>query len=409
MKKNLSLWTLFLVVFLDLLGIGIIIPILPLVFFETQLLPPEVSHATVNILLGFLIASYPFAQFFGAPILGAIADRYGRRPVLLLSLLGAAFGYALFAFGLVIGSVWLLFFSRILAGFMAGNLAVVKSIIVDISDKKSMVKNFGLIGMGFGLGFILGPFIGGNLANPNLVSWFNPATPFWFATILLAVNICFVYFRIPETLSSPSHIHITPWTGFVNIKKALSMPTLNMIFISYFLFMFGFSFFTQFFPVYMHDKFNATPSQIGTLFAFLGIWIAIAQGFLVRLFTSIKPANILRFTFFFGSVLVLLHIFPTKIWMLFVIAPFMAINNGLNMPNVSALLSSHATKESQGEIMGIEQSLLSLAMTIPAVISGFVITYGTSLTIVLGSFFIFFGWLVFVWKYQESEQKFSEV
>src|SRR3989338_6144821 len=130
MKKQLSLWTLFLVVFLDLLGIGIIIPILPLVFFETQLLPSDVSHATVNILLGFLIASYPFSQFFGAPILGAVADRYGRRPVLLLSLLGAAFGYALFGLGLVLGSVWLLFFSRILAGFMAGNLAVVKSIIV---------------------------------------------------------------------------------------------------------------------------------------------------------------------------------------------------------------------------------------------------------------------------------------
>src|SRR3989344_4109313 len=165
MGKKLSLWTLFLVVFLDMLGIGIIIPILPLVFYETSLLPAGTSLSATNILLGFLIASYPLAQFFGAPILGAIADRYGRRPVLLLSLLGAAFGYALFAFGLVIGSVWLLFFSRILAGFMAGNLAVVKSIIADISDKRSMVKNFGLIGMGFGLGFILGPFIGGNLAN----------------------------------------------------------------------------------------------------------------------------------------------------------------------------------------------------------------------------------------------------
>ena len=87
----------------------------------------------------------------------------------------------------------------------------------------------------------------------------------------------------------------------------------------------------------------------------------------------------------------------------------MAINNGLNMPNVSALLSSHATKESQGEIMGIEQSLLSLAMTIPAVISGFVITYGTSLTIILGSFFIFFGWVFFMWKYKDSSEKFSEV
>ena len=95
--------------------------------------------------------------------------------------------------------------------------------------------------------------------------------------------------------------------------------------------------------------------------------------------------------------------------MLFVIAPFLAINNGLNMPNVSALLSSHATKESQGEIMGIEQSLLSLAMTIPAIISGFVISYGTSLVLVLGSLFIFLGWIFFLFKYEETKEKFSEV
>lgn len=410
MEKKVSLWSLFFVVFLDLLGIGIIIPILPLVFYETSLLPTGTSTATIDILLGLLIASYPFAQFFGAPILGAVADKHGRKPVLLLSLAGAALGYGLFGLGLVIGSVPLLFFSRMLAGFMAGNLAVVKAIIADISDMKSRVKNFGMIGMAFGMGFILGPFLGGVLVNSNLVSWFNPSTPFWFATLLLIVNIAFVHFSIKETLVTPSHIRITPWTGFTNIRRAFSMPTVNVLFLSFFLWIFGFSFFSQFFPVYLHDKYGATPSQIGMIFAYIGIWIAFAQGVVVRPFAKrFRPASILKFTILFISIIVLSMIFPTKLWMLYFIFPFMALNNGLTHPNFSALFSSHATKDSQGEIMGIEQSLTSLAMTIPAVIAGFAISFGTSLVLILGSFFIFLAWLVFVLKYKETREKFSEV
>ncbi len=410
MRKQLSLWTLFFVVFLDLLGIGIIIPILPLVFYETSLMPAGTPEATINILLGLLIASYPFAQFFGAPILGAVADKYGRRPVLLLSLLGAAIGYGLFGLGLVIGSVPLLFASRMFAGFMAGNLAVVKSIIADISDQKSIVKNFGLIGMGFGLGFILGPFLGGVLTNPHLVSWFSPSTPFWFATLVLLANILFVYFRIEETLQKPSEIRITPWTGFANIRKAFSMPRINVVFLSFFLLMFGFSFFSQFFPVYMHDKYGATPSQIGIIFAYVGIWIAFAQGVFVRPFAKrFKPASILKFTLLFISIAVFLLIFPTELWMLYFIMPFIALCNGLNIPNFSALFSGHASKESRGEIMGIEQSLTSLAMTIPALIAGFAISFGTSLVIILGSFFLFLAWVVFTWKYREGGQTYPRL
>ncbi len=410
MEKKVSLGSLFFVVFLDLLGIGIIIPILPLVFYETSLLPEGTSIYTIDILLGLLLASYPFAQFFGAPILGAVADKHGRKPVLLLSLAGAAIGYALFGLGLVIGSVSLLFFSRMLAGFMAGNLAVVKAIIADTSDQKSRVKNFGMIGMAFGMGFILGPFLGGTLADPNLVWWFSPSTPFWFATLLLLINIIFVHFNIKETLVTPSHIRITPWTGFINIRKAFSMPTINVVFISFFLWIFGFSFFTQFFPVYLHDKYGATPSQIGMIFAYMGVWIAFAQGVFVRPFAErFKPASILKFTILFSSLLVLSMAFPTALWMLYFLFPFMALNNGLTHPNFSALFSIHATRESQGEIMGIEQSLTSLAMTIPAIIAGFAISFGTSLVLFLGSFFIFLAWLVFVLKYKETREKFSEV
>lgn len=224
------------------------------------------------------------------------------------------------------------------------------------------------------------------------------------------MNIFFVFLRIPETLPKPSEIHITPWTGFRNVQKAIAMPTLNTIFLSFFLWMFGFSFFTQFFPVYLHDTFGATPSQIGLIFAYVGVWIAFAQGVFVRPFAKrFKPRAILRCTLLFSSIIVLSLILPSKFWMLYLIFPFMALNNGLSMPNFSALFSSHATRESQGEIMGMEQSVTSLAMTIPAVISGFAISFGTSLVLILGSFFIFLGWLVFFFFYKDGTEKFSEV
>ena len=408
MKKKISLWTLFLVVFLDLLVIGIIIPILPLVFFHTDILSGSVLDSARNILLGLLIASYPFAQFFGAPLLGALADRYGRRPVLLISLFGAAAGYLLFGLGLLISNVYILFSSRILAGFTAGNVAVVKSIIADVSDEKSKVKNFGLIGMGFGLGFIFGPFLGGILTNNNLVSWFDASTPFWFAAILLFANIIFVFLMVEETLISKSKIKINALTGFVNIKKAFSMPAVNIIFLSYFLLMFGFSFFAQFFPVFLHDKFGYTPSQVGFLFGFVGIWIALAQGVFIRpVAKRYLPQQVVRVTMLSVSVFLMLILLPKNHLMLYFILPFVAISNGMNIPNFSALFSNNAAKESQGEILGIEQSVLSLAMTIPAVISGFAISISSSLPIMLASFFIFIAWAVFALFYRERRKKFS--
>ena len=410
MERRFSLAALFFVVFIDLVGIGIIIPILPIIFLQSNM-GHESAILTKTFLLGLLLASYPFAQFFGAPILGALSDKHGRKPMLLISLIGACVGYSLFAIGLMINNIFLLFFSRILAGFTAGNIAVVKSIIADKSDEKSKVKNFGLIGMSFGLGFILGPFLGGVLSDSSLVSWFNIQTPFWFASLLLFLNSIFVLAFIAETLPKASKVSITLFTGFKNVKKAFLMPHVGIVFLAYFLFMFGFSFFTQFFPVFLYDKFSYTSSQIGMLFAYVGVWIAFAQGVLIRpIAKRFKPHSVLRYSFFAISVILLLILIPKKAYELYFILPFMAICNGMNLPNFSALFSNHAGKDSQGEILGIEQSVLSFAMTIPPIIAGITVSISTSLPILLGSFFIFIGWLVFAVFYKEKKKEiFKEV
>ena len=169
----------FLTVFIDLLGATIVLPILAPLFLDFQhgIMPMAVQAGTDmaavtrerTILFGLLIASFPLAQFFGAPLLGTWADRVGRKKVLSISLLGTLIGYILFALGIHYKLVWLLFFARILDGFTGGNISIAFSAISDVSTPESKTRNFGLIGMAFGLGFIIGPYIGGKLADPGVV------------------------------------------------------------------------------------------------------------------------------------------------------------------------------------------------------------------------------------------------
>ena len=168
MKKNrASIIPIIFTVFLDLLGLGIIIPILPAVLLDPfgGILPWTCTYPVRIMLYGFLVASYPIAQFFGAPILGTLSDGHGRKKILLISLLGTLLGYIIFLIGILDQNVGLLFVGRLIDGFTGGNISVAQSAIADISDEKSKARNFGLIGMSFGLGFVIGPFIGGKLSD----------------------------------------------------------------------------------------------------------------------------------------------------------------------------------------------------------------------------------------------------
>ncbi|MGZ4048911.1 MAG: MFS transporter, partial [Bacteroidia bacterium] len=149
------LFTIFLTVFIDMLGVGIVIPVIAALLMDPgySMLPAATSISTRTILLGFLIAAYPLAQFFGAPMLGALSDRYGRRKLLGLSLFGTLIGYLLFATAILEHNIFMLFASRILDGFTGGNISVALSAISDFSDEKSKSKNFGMVGAAFGLGF----------------------------------------------------------------------------------------------------------------------------------------------------------------------------------------------------------------------------------------------------------------
>lgn len=406
------LWTLFFTIFLDLLGMGLAIPILaPLMISPSGILPADMSLQTRTILYGFLVATYPLFQFFGAPIFGALSDRYGRRPIITIALCGTLLGYLLTGYGIVTGQVWLIFLSRALDGFTGGNISAAQSAIADVSEPQEKARNFGLIGMAFGLGFILGPFMGGKLADPAVVSWFTSSTPFWGAAILAGLNILLVWRFLPETLHTRVHTRLSLFTGFRNIRRAFQFPHLRTILLVSFLLVLGFNFFTQFFQVMLIDRFKFTQSDIGDLYAYMGLWIAITQGLINRpLSRWFKPEQIVSVSALTLAAALPFLLLPERVAFIYLVFPFIAVSNGLTHPNATAIVSNLAGPESQGEILGINQSLQSLAMALPPLIAGFVATLHPGLPTIIGSGLVFLAWMLFVFVFRRrSRALFHEV
>ncbi len=422
-KRNSSpLIPIFITVFLDMLGVGIIIPVIPALFFEanSDFFAPDISREFRSVVYGFLIASFPFMQFFGAPLLGSLSDRFGRKPLLTLSLTGTMLGYLLFAYAIGQGNLALLFISRMLPGFTGGNISIVYSAIADVSDEKSRPKNFGLVGMSFGLGFILGPTMGGIMADDTVVSWFNPATPFWFTAILTFLNILLVQFNFRETLPSKLEAD-APQTrlrqnlnklkskrpkdfkwkslfkGFRNVATSFREPRLRVIFSVVLLLSLGFSFFTQFFSVLLIEKFSYSEKDIGLLFGWVGVWLVFTQGVIVRrLSKMVAPKKILMFSILALGLAVGAILLPNEAFWFYFINPCVAISQGVTSPNLTTVVSVQAGPDRQGEVLGINQSMLSMGQIIPPLIAGYLNTISGSLPILMGSMVIISGWLVYV-------------
>ena len=406
MKSSKSfLISIFLTAFLDMLGIGIIIPVLPAVFYSKDALHFYHVQSATEIRWAYclLMASYSFMLFFGAPILGTLSDRFGRKKIIQISLIGTAVGYALFSFALNLESITLLYLSRIIPGFFAGSLSVLFSAISDVSSPEDKPKNFALVGIAFGTGFVLGPAIGGILSDKTILSWFNLTTPFIFATCLAILNFLLVHFFFIETSTTFKKSKLTFFKGVENIKKAFSASNLRVLFSISFLSTLGFSFFTQFFSVFMFQKFGCSQKTIGLIFGWVGLWIIFTQGFILRrLVVKYQPSEIVSKTMLFMGLGIIAMAFPNAIWGILVCNVVVAISQGLNSPNLLSLVSKQAKPEQQGEIMGINQSMQSVGQFIPPLIVAIFGENLTSFPIIIAGIFIVIAWMVFILFYHNK-------
>lgn len=393
------LFTIFLTIFIDMLGVGVIIPILPVLFFEadSSLFGPDVAPAARSVIYGFLIAAYPLLQFFGAPVLGSLSDQYGRKPVLLISLVGTLVGYLLFAYAIHESILWLLFAARMLPGFTGGNIAVIFSSIADVSTPAERTKNFGLVGAAFGIGFVLGPTIGGLLADGDLVSWFSPTVPLLFVAGLTVLNIILVVTAFPETLRARLQTKLDAFSGFRNIATAFASPRLREIFAVVLLISLGFTFFTQFFSVYLIQEFGWEERQVGFLFGWVGIWLAITQGLIVRRMAGrVLPAKALQYSIAGVSVAIALLLVPQEDWLFYAINPLIALAYGITSPNLTSVVSEQAGPQEQGQIMGINQSMQSLGQFVPPIIAGYLNAIDARLPLVAAAGLVAVAWVLFM-------------
>lgn len=364
---------LLLTVFIDSLCFGLVFPIFSALIMnpEQSILPIDTSVSMRGWLYGLLISAFCMGQFFGGPVLGTLSDRLGRKKVLLATL-WICFGTCLLAgIGVIAQSVILILIARLFHGGAAANWSIAQSIIVDRSTEEEKAKNFGLLGMAWGTGFIIGPFMGGVLTDPNFIFGGALVTPFWVAAGLCLVNILMLVRRLEESLPSNRMAKVSWLAGVHHLKKAFTTPKLRSIFLMMFIFCLGWGFFTEFSPVFLIRHFNYELGQVANFYAWIGLWIAICQGIVIRPFLSRFSPRVLLPCALVGMALVLpLMLLVHETWSLFAILPFLAFFDSLIYPTASTLVSNLSDKEAQGEVLGIHNSLQWAAIGIAPLFSG---------------------------------------
>jgi DHA1 family tetracycline resistance protein-like MFS transporter len=352
------LFVIFVTIFIDLVGFGIAIPVLPAYAKDVFGASP--------FGIGLLIASYSVMQFLSAPFLGQLSDKYGRRPVLFFSLLGTSCA------ALITGlstTLWMLFIGRIFDGITGGNISTAQAYIADVTNKENRAKGMGMIGAAFGLGFIFGPAIGG------ILSKFGTHVPFFFVSGLALANAIALYFVLPESRKfDPDIVPERRRSRFADIAESIKDSRFRIVTFIYFLAIVAFSIMTTVFVQYTAFRFGYTPEQNGYLFAFVGILAVILQGGifarLVKAFGEEKLV-ITGCLLLAGSFFAVPYVGPAAggLTALLVGIAFFSIGNSLSSPALTSIASKEALDEDQGKILGIMQSAASLARAIGPALS----------------------------------------
>ncbi len=359
-KKQAAIGFIFLTLVIDVTGLGLIIPVMPKLI--EQLIHGDISDASRYG--GYLTFTYAIMQFLFAPVLGALSDQYGRRPVLLFSLFGFAMDYLFLSFAPTIG--WL-FLGRAVAGITGASFTTASAYIADISTPETRAKNFGMIGAAFGLGFIIGPVIGGLLGS------FGPRVPFMAAAGLSFLNWLYGYFILPESLAlnnrrSFDWKRANPLGSLKNLTKHPALGGLISAFILIYLAAHAVQSNWSFFTI---EKFHWSETMIGISLGVVGLLVAIVQGGLIRI---INPKLGNERSVYLGLLLyaigLLLFAFAWKSWMMFAfLIPYCL--GGICGPGLQSIMSGNVAPDEQGELQGALTSLISLTSIVgPPLMTG---------------------------------------
>lgn len=355
----------FLVVAVDVLGLTIVLPLLP---FYAQ-------HFGANPLqVGLVISSYAIFQFISGPILGALSDRHGRRPVLLFSQIGTFIGFIVLARA---SALWVIFLSRVIDGSTAGNLSVAQAYMADVTEPKDRAKAFALIGIAFGLGFFIGPWISGELSVHGM------SYPIWAAAALSLLSVCLTFFMLKEPArhvdtKKERRLGILDWKMY---RQHFENPKLSKYLFQFACFTFAFSIFFSGFPLFAERRFMIDghffgPREVGRVYAYSGFLGIIIQGGLVaRAVRRFGELNVAIFGFMAAAAGYIILGAAYAVPMLALSSTIAAFGSSTIRPALTALISHAAPPGEQGAILGLTQSLNSLSQIICPIIAGFMIAH----------------------------------
>ncbi|HKP67753.1 MAG TPA: MFS transporter [Pyrinomonadaceae bacterium] len=357
----------FLIVFIDLIGFGMVIPVLP-IYAQTE--PFMASPFEI----GGLVAVYSLMQFVFSPILGKLSDRYGRRPILFFSLIGSVVGYVVLGLA---ETVLLLFVGRIISGITGGNISAAQAYIADVTKKEDRAKGMGLFGAAFGLGFVLGPAIGG------ITSKYGVHVPFYIAAALSLTAATAVYFLLPESRKQTDASVPARSFSFGAVLEALSERQFRTVNLTYFLLVTAFSIMTYAFVLYTAFEFGYTAEQNGYLFAFVGISAAIGQGLLFgRLANRFGETRltVVGCTLMAIALFLIPFITPQTMGLggLLLVCALLAFGNSLASPSLTSIASKITHEHHQGHSLGIMASGASLARALGPMIGGILLNNATN-------------------------------
>ena len=366
LKKTLL--PIFLIVAVDILGMTIIMPLLP--FYA------EKYGATPQV-VGWLITTYAFCQLIAGPILGKLSDRFGRRPLLIVSQLGTFVGFLILGFA---RTLWVIFFSRFLDGITAGNLSLAQAYISDVTEPKDRAKSFGVIGIAFGLGFLIGPALSGFLAQYDY-TW-----PAWAAAALSFTSVACTYFLLPQVRPHEAggeeagpggkRLSLLDWGAYA---KYFRQPGLDAILVQFLLFCLFFSLFISGFALFAERRFFLHgrpfgPKEVGYIFAYSGLLGVIIQGGLLgRLVSRFGERNLARAGFVSAAVGLTALAFTSPVALVLPVFTAIAFGTGVLRPVLTSQVTTHVSRREQGVVLGLTQSLNSTASIVAPLAAGFLI------------------------------------
>ncbi len=336
-------------VFLDALGYGLLIPVLPDVVRRF-----DADPSSVSLYFGYFIAIYAVVQFAAAPVLGNLSDRYGRRPVLLASLAGAAIDYLLMAYA---PTLWLLFVGRVVSGLTGASMAVAYAYMADISDERNRAANFGLVAAALGVGIVAGPGVGGVLAHVGLTA------PFLMAAGLNFLNFAAALLLLPESLGvgARRRIELARWTPLASLRPLFRASSLTRLFWCYLLLYLAGRATSSMWALFTAQRFAWSSVEIGASFAFMGLVTAVAQGALPGvLVRRLGDGRALRMGLLLSIVTYGAISFATRGWQLYVIVAASAFSAAAG-PVLQSRMSRAVPPDAQGELQGSLASIASLS------------------------------------------------